>query len=89
MSSSRPWDDRCRLCAARRRESLVCARRSTRFQGDVSLSDVLIAAKLLWKDETDRAPFPALRRTRGLRNRRKRWSGDVEELQSVRLSLNE
>jgi HD-like signal output (HDOD) protein len=60
------------------------------FEGEVSLSDVLVAAKLLAKGETARGRFPALRRTGVIAddgsNAMEQYA---EELQSVRGSLDE
>jgi HD-like signal output (HDOD) protein len=58
--------------------------------GDVSLTDVLIAAKLLSKGETDGARFPALRRVGvAAHDGIKPMEQHVEELRSVRASLSD
>ena len=60
------------------------------FEGDVSIGDVLVAAKLLAKDETKRARFPALRRTGVIAEDGSNAMGQsAEKLQSVRVSLDE
>lgn len=62
----------------------------TEHEGDVSLTDVLIAAKLLAKGETDGARFPALRRVGvALKDGARPMEQYAEELQSVRASLSE
>jgi HD-like signal output (HDOD) protein len=58
--------------------------------GEVSLTDVLIAAKLLSKGETDGAKFPALRRVGvAANNGTQPMEKHAEELRSVRASLSE
>jgi HD-like signal output (HDOD) protein len=60
------------------------------FDGEVSLSDVLVAAKLLAKGETDLKRFPALRRTGVIAaDGSKAIDQHAEELKSVRVSLDE
>jgi HD-like signal output (HDOD) protein len=58
------------------------------LEGDLSLTDVLLAAKLVARDDADRSRFPALRRTGVIEadggNAMERYA---EELQSVRVSL--
>jgi HD-like signal output (HDOD) protein len=59
------------------------------LEGDVTLTDVLIAAKLLAKGEQDGTRFPALRRV-GVGNREVSVMEEfAEELRSVRSSLSE
>ncbi len=60
-------------------------------EGDVSLTDVLIAAKLLAKGEQDGKRFPALHRLRIAAGDRETGILEefAEELRSVRASLNE
>jgi HD-like signal output (HDOD) protein len=58
--------------------------------GDVSMTDVLIAAKLLAKGETDGAKFPALRRLGvAVKDGAKPLDQYEEEIKSVRSSLSE
>jgi HD-like signal output (HDOD) protein len=58
--------------------------------GDVSLTDVLIAAKLLAQGEMDGARFPALRRVGVVANDGALPMQEYEEeIRSVRASLNE
>ena len=58
--------------------------------GDVSLTDVLIAAKLLAKGETDGAKYPALRRVGvAMKDGAKPMEQYEEEIKSVRASLSE
>jgi HD-like signal output (HDOD) protein len=60
------------------------------FEGDASLSDVLLAAKLLARGDTDRKRYPALRRTGVMAaDGSKAIDQYAEELQSVRVSLDE
>ena len=60
------------------------------FEGDVSLSDILVAAKLLFKGETDGGRFPALRRTGVITaDGGRAMEQYAEELQSVRVSLDD
>ena len=60
------------------------------FDGEVSVGDVLVAAKLLAKGETDRARFAALRRTGVIaEDGSKALEQHREELKSVRVSLDE
>lgn len=62
----------------------------TAQDGEVSLTDVLVAAKLLTKGEKDGARFPALRRLGIGSDREKDLLEEfAEELQSVRSSLSE
>jgi HD-like signal output (HDOD) protein len=63
----------------------------TDFTGDVSLADVLVAAKLLAKGEDDGARFPALRRLGVAAADREVGVLEefADELQSVRSSLSE
>ena len=62
----------------------------TEQDGDVSLTDVLIAAKLLAKGETDGAKFPALRRVGvAAKDGVRPMEQYEEELKSVRASLSE
>lgn len=59
-------------------------------EGDVSLTDVLIAAKLLARDETDGAKYPALRRVGvAIKDGSKPMDQYADELKSVRSSLSE
>lgn len=58
--------------------------------GDVSMTDVLIAAKLLARGETDGARFPALRRVGvAIKDGARPMEQYEEELKSVRASLSE
>jgi HD-like signal output (HDOD) protein len=61
------------------------------FEGDVAFADVLVAAKLLAKGETDGARFPALRRVGVAAGARETpvMEEFAEELASVRGSLND
>ena len=60
------------------------------FEGEASFGDVLVAAKLLAKGETDRKRFPALRRTGVIpEDGSNSMAQHAEELQSVRVSLDE
>jgi HD-like signal output (HDOD) protein len=62
----------------------------TAQEGDASLTDVLIAAKLLERGETDGVKYPALRRVGvALKDGVKPLDQYEEELKSVRSSLNE
>ena len=59
-------------------------------EGEVSITDVLIAAKLLARGETDGAKFPALRRVGvAMKDGTKPMEQYEEEIKSVRASLSE
>jgi HD-like signal output (HDOD) protein len=59
-------------------------------EGEVSLTDVLIAAKLLARGHTDEAQFPALRRVGvGAREGSVTIEGLADEVRSVRASLSD
>lgn len=60
------------------------------LEGEVSLSDVLVAAKLLANGKTDHNRFPALRRTGVIAaDGSKAIEGYAEELRSVRVCLDD
>jgi HD-like signal output (HDOD) protein len=60
------------------------------FEGDVGLTDILVAAKLLAKGEHDRKKFPALRRTGVIAaDGTKAIDQHADELQSIKVSLAE